>query len=558
MKTFRFFTFCKIIFIFCVISLTIGNNTAYSQTWQWAKCPTYCGVGVTYSIVDHENNILVYGGMGGDSVKFDTITLSNFGPFAQCFFIAKYDSNGNVIWAKNVTGNNTTGNDIYPVSIAVDIYNNIYAIGSFVDTFFVGGSKLFIPPLGIDGDYIIKFNSEGDIIWAHAISGYASFVISDNIGNIYITGLTNNYLFYDTIVLARPGYLNNMYIAKFDSGGHPLWARTAGDNTANVWGRELAVDKNNNIIVGGFYDGDFADFGATSISGGFMFLAKYNDIGNLQWVQSSGYYLHNYAEFINSIACDTMNNINIIGTFSDSVRFGNELLIANNQANMFLTKYDSSGNVVWARAPIGNGSGSGIATDPFNRIYATCNYDSIINFGNGVTASGNFCVVKYDENGNALWAKHAGNNSGNNHLGIGPISIDQSGNIYVSGGFSDSLNIPSIPDLVDSFLPTCNDTDNMFLAKLSNPENAPIINKAANKIEVYPNPSSGAMQVAFMANGYTGLRVYDAIGRQVYEQPLTGTERQVALQLSNLPAGVYYLQATGKAGNAHVPFVIER
>ena len=75
-----------------------------------------------------------------------------------------------------------------------------------------GGSKLFIPPQGSNWNYVIKFNSEGAIIWAHAIAGNANFIISDNIGNIYITGLTNNYLFYDTIVLARPGYLNNMYI----------------------------------------------------------------------------------------------------------------------------------------------------------------------------------------------------------------------------------------------------------------------------------------------------------------------------------------------------------
>ena len=185
---------------------------------------------------------MTYGGSGEDSVRFDTITL--YAPnFTQNFFIAKFDSNGNVIWAIDKNSNNPSGNDINPSSMSVDIYNDIYVIGSFLDTFIVDGIKLFSTPSS-STNYVIKFNSDGAFVWAHTIGGVANFIINDNMGNIYITGLTNanDSLFYDTVCIGTSSYRNNMYIAKFDSGGHSLWVRTAGDNAANVGGTNLAVD----------------------------------------------------------------------------------------------------------------------------------------------------------------------------------------------------------------------------------------------------------------------------------------------------------------------------
>jgi outer membrane protein assembly factor BamB len=69
----------------------------------------------------------------------------------------------------------------------------------------------------------------------------------------------------------------------------------------------------------------------------------------------------------------------------------------------------------WAKSPTGNGQGFGIAVDLSGNSYVT-----------GVLA-GNVFVAKYDNTGNLVWAANAGNGTGQD------IAVDGSGNSYVTG-----------------------------------------------------------------------------------------------------------------------------
>jgi len=76
-----------------------------------------------------------------------------------------------------------------------------------------------------------------------------------------------------------------------------------------------------------------------------------------------------------------------------------------------LTKYDSNGNRLWHKGAIG-GSVNGVATDAFNGVYLTGQFGRFyISFGSITLAKTGFrdaFFVKYDSSGNVLWAKDIG------------------------------------------------------------------------------------------------------------------------------------------------------
>jgi hypothetical protein len=130
--------------------------------------------------------------------------------------------------------------------------------------------------------------------------------------------------------------------------------------------------------------------------------------------------------------------------------------------DIYLIKYDSSGNVLWAttfgsRNTNGN-IGIGVAVDSSNNVFITGRYREIATFnlldasGNGQAPSsitlnpvtgntGDIFLVKYNSNGKCQWATSI-NTDGNSaeESGYG-IVIDISNNIYISGAYASSAQI---------------------------------------------------------------------------------------------------------------------
>lgn len=140
-------------------------------------------------------------------------------------------------------------------------------------------------------------------------------------------------------------------------------------------------------------------------------------------------------------ATDASGNVFVCGEFwGDSIAFGNQILYNTypNSRDIFLVKYDPSGNVLWAISAGGVEQDAALAcaTDASGNVYMTGfyhNYD--ITFGN-ITLTNDYnydmFIVKFDPNGTALWAK-----SGNGYhedIGMG-ITVDVNNNVIVSGHF---------------------------------------------------------------------------------------------------------------------------
>lgn len=104
-------------------------------------------------------------------------------------FICKLDSNGNFVWALRF--GSSIGND-EGHSITTDVIGNIYITGffSYTSDFDPGPGVLNMTAAGYGDIFIIKLDSNGNLVWANKsgdpITDWGYHLIVDDVGQTYI------------------------------------------------------------------------------------------------------------------------------------------------------------------------------------------------------------------------------------------------------------------------------------------------------------------------------------------------------------------------------------
>jgi hypothetical protein len=357
-------------------------------------------------------------------------------------------------WAKSAGG--STGDD-RSQSITTDINGNVYITGGFNELSLTFGSYTLINTDSMGYDiFIVKYDAMGNVLWAKSEGGSGGSdiglgITTDAFGNVYVTGWYTGTITLGATTL--PNFAgNNIFIAKYDNSGNALWAVGAGGLTpagGNNSGQSIFCDAFNNLYVTGAFTGTVT-FGSFTLTNVYLsdrpdvFIVKYDASGNALWAKSAG---GNYPDLGKSITTDASGNIYITGWFSSpSITFGTTTLTNASGSfsdEIFITKYDSSGNVLWAKREGGMqvDRGHSITTDALGNVYVCGIFTSpSINFGTTTLTLADTTVfyndlyfVKYDALGNVLWAKGAGSMSADEGVGI---TTDASGNVYLTGWFA--------------------------------------------------------------------------------------------------------------------------
>jgi|GEM_PF-3795469 len=165
-----------------------------------------------------------------------------------------------------------------------------------------------------------------------------------------------------------------------------------------------------------------------------------------QWATS---YSGNGIGIGKKVTVDNIGNVYTVGSFQGFCDFDPSVGILQlsstsyTEFDVFVTKKDASGNLIWARKMGGNSSDfpSSIDVDNFGNIYTTGSIGGSADFDPGpniynLSGPGNF-ISKLDANGNFVWAKKIG---GAMDIAITSVIADDSSNIYVGGYFSGSVN----------------------------------------------------------------------------------------------------------------------
>ncbi len=298
-------------------------------------------------------------------------------------------------WVKSFGG---ASNDV-PKSITTDVLGNVYTTGSFISTvdFDPGPGVSNLTSNGQNDVFVQKLDVLGNLIWVKSFWGSSVdqglSVLVDSLGNVYTTGRFSGTVDFDP----GPGVSNltsngheDRFIHKMDVQGNFVWVKT-------FWG----------------------------ISGGFS-----------------------------SFSIDKSGNTYTAGYFDGAVDFdpgpGVSILVSNGSSDAFVQKLDASGNFLWAKSFGATSSSSSpffsntvgidspVFVDALDNVYTTGSFFGTIDFdpGPGVnnltwsSGKSNY-IQKLDASGNFLWAKSFGGYS---------VTVDPSGNVYITGTFSDTID----------------------------------------------------------------------------------------------------------------------
>lgn len=365
---------------------TIKYNSFGSEQWV----ARYNGQGVDFAkslFVDDSGNVFVTGA--------STPNLSGYNNYYD-FTTIKYNSSGEEQWIAKYNG--YWRQDDIPTALYVDVLGNVYVTGSCYDR-------------GTEKDYTtIKYNSAGVMQWITLYNGpgnsndVATALHIDAFGNVYVTG-------YSASTWSDP-YNYDYATIKYNSSGVEQWVdRYNGTGNRDDIAVALHVDVSGNVYVTGFsYDTDTKNDYLT---------IKYNNVGVKQWV--ARYNGTGGDDVATALHVDAFGNVYATGTSLGS----------RTNSDFATIKYNSSGVEQWTSLYNTNNydytrdNATDICVDVLGNVYVT-------GWSSPSGSWSDYATIKYNASGVEQWVARY-NGPGNYNDGATAISVDVSGNVYVTG-----------------------------------------------------------------------------------------------------------------------------
>jgi hypothetical protein len=444
-------TLYGIVVVLALVAASSGGALAEGEL-VWAKC---AGVGadddldVGFGVAGLADGSSLVSGMFYDTATFgagetNETTLSSAG--GSDMFVAKYNRDGTLAWAKRAGGTDSewaTGIDVVSdgsafVSGPFGMYGT--PVG-YAATFGPGETnETTLTSAGEDDVFVARYNPDGTLAWATRVGGASTDAASDIAalpdGTAVVTGWFSGMLdggtatfgageTNETTLSAVGGY--HLFVAKYNANGTLAWAKRAGGEGGAV----AALSDSSAVVTGEFwYEATFGpgepnETTLTDDAYG-IFVAKYNPDGTLAWARPSGgsHYFTGSISFGGDIAALVDDSILLSGFLPNAGTFGpgdpNETtLTPYGQTDMFLAKHNADGTLAWAKqagGPSATAGGKCIASLPDRTAVVGGPFIDAVVFGHGEPnattlvplADGGLFLAKYNPDGTFVWVKQAG------------------------------------------------------------------------------------------------------------------------------------------------------
>ncbi len=562
----------KLQVVFSLFIFHFSFFTSSAQQWMWGREGTT--ESDTYGISADKNGNVFLPGYFLDSITFSGKHLLS--PREDAY-VVKYDSNGNLLWAKQSLSLIASA---YCIGIysATDVSGNVFLTGVFSDSVSIGTTKLYTTAT-YGAPFLAKYDANGNVLWAkQAIvpskysGGSGLGLATDASGNVYLTGSFLDTMSFGAVTVRNSQYgSQDAFLMKFDPNGNALWGAEGITSGSNGYGQGYAVnvDDLGNAYITGIFS-DTISFGATKLKttfSGNCFLVKYSTNGGLIWVKQAGQNSSKCYGDGASVLADHLGGVYLTGIFADTISFGPYSVKNNNQVNgpdMFLTKYDSAGKVIWAKQSthadtVDGWSGYSLAVDKYNHIYLSAGV--LITYSSHAKVV--FCGKTFSET-NAidpsimLMLDTAANILNSSIISTGgddenTVACDPTGRyVYLGGDIADTITFgpdhlsitPGEPPFVARWNPYYITTDEGINELITNSE----------ELRVYPNPSHGVF--AFEVKSVPSTRertksvveVYNMLGEKVYSGYQISKSSNYQIDLSAQPNGVYLYRVISEKG----------
>jgi gliding motility-associated-like protein len=456
-----------ILIVFILLAIT-----THAQTWKWARQATGDAQEDNYGIaIDKNGNSYITGEWSYCNSNADTAVFCGYTlQYPDKDFLVKYDPSGNVLWARSAHGGVNFG-WVQGFGVATDNSNNVYEIGLLSDTTYFG-THLVVTPNG--GYFLVKYDANGNVKWPILIGGIPNAVATDSKNNVFVTGtFTGSVTFGTTTLTAAGGSISNIFLTKYDSNGNVLWATapspppSAGEGNQGIG---IATDNEGNSYIAGAYGSPNITFGSCILTNpsGILnaFLVKYDPNGNALWARGSSGTVGGGNQAC-AVAVDRIINVCITGGYlNDSILFGSQTLGPTN-GGVFMVKYDSTGDLLWAKGisspggHFGSTTGYALATDECNDVYVTggCSYSislGALSYSVPSNSADPSFVMELDCAGNPV-SGFMLPDGGDDYIGL---VLDKADNIILGGDLVDTTGFGN-----DTLKPFCEEAS--FIAKCS-------------------------------------------------------------------------------------------
>ncbi len=271
-------------------------------------------------------------------------------------------------------------------------------------------------------------------------------VTTDGSGNVFVAGYFTGTVSFGTTNLTSTGD-KDMFLVKLNSSGVIQWAKKGGGAAADQ-AIDIKCDASNNIYTLGWHEGS-ATFGTTTIdntNGAKSFITKWDNSGNVL----SAINLGGYGK---SFTLDASNNIYLASVYSGTIKVISTSYTSHGLNDTYIAKITAAGSESWVKtmwSTDGNETPIAIALTSGDSVLVTGRFGSTINFdgstlvtaNNGGATSEDLILVKYSNTGNFVWYKQF-DGSMSSYSAPKSLITDASGNIYIAGSYTTSINFYS-------------------------------------------------------------------------------------------------------------------
>jgi len=274
------------------------------------------------------------------TVAFGQTNLSSSG--LADMFVARHDAVGNLLWVQTAGGVGIS-NRAAGYRIAAEPGGNTAVAGDFLGNVQLSSAAGTNATLSGQGAFLAKYDPLGNLLWVRQISGdtYPYGVAVDAVGNLSLAAdFASTNVTLGGVTLTNRGLVNG-FVAKFSPTGVLLWTRQVGGSEGD-WPLGMAADRAGNVYLACYVSSADLAINGLPFGGGDHLLAKFTADGSVAWAKST--------PLFGRIAVDQAGQVHMTWEFSEPVMFGSYVLTnAAASQDIFVAKFDASGNPLWAK-----------------------------------------------------------------------------------------------------------------------------------------------------------------------------------------------------------------
>jgi hypothetical protein len=279
------------------------------------------------------NGDIFFGGVFDGTIDLGCVPLASAG--SGDIFVARYDNAVTCIFSKRF--GDAAAQEL--LTLSPDASNNVFLGGRFKGSVNFGGAMLTMPATTFGG-FAAKLDAGGAHVFSTAF-GDATFaqevtgVAADPSGNVFVAGSFAGTLTAGATTLTSVG-MNDLFVARLDPGGTPVWALRAGDAQNQLGAVHVAADSNGNALLAGTLQGtiDLGGGPLTSAGGDDVFVAKLDSAGShllsLRLGDAS-------AQQVNAVALSGGTTAAMVGALAGAPDFGGNVLTSAGGDDAFVT-----------------------------------------------------------------------------------------------------------------------------------------------------------------------------------------------------------------------------